>query len=477
MDSKLIKETAIYGLGGVAPKVVGFLLLPIFTRYLTPTEYGIISYTNSVRMFLFVIAALGLNTFVLRHYFELKTEEQKKELIGNVFLFLCFFSLFITILAMLLFPFGIRYFNVQVPFKPFFLIALTNNFLDTFSILPLVYYRLHQNARGYVQITITRAFLQYALSFTFIVIFGWGVLGNYYGNLITLTIFAFVYWTIIIKGATLRINWQQIREGLIFSLPLIPVPLCQLIVSLSDKIIMERFISLSDMGIYSIAATLTLVMGILNHSVYKAVEPEIFKRYGDVDFWDFFKETKAGLLALLFLCAMGISLFSQEILIIMTPEKYWPGHKLIPVLAIGIIFSGINILYGCIIIAEKRTKISGISVFVGALTSVTFNLALIPKFGYYGAAVSSAFAYGAMNLFIYYYLPRKARSILKEAFLISVFIMTFYLIIFHFNLELSIGSVIIKLTVCCVYMFLIYGIYHNEINIAKPLNNITKKLK
>lgn len=457
----------IYGAGEVAPRLMGFLLLPIYTRYLSPADYGIISYTTSISLFVFVVGTLSLNTFVLRHYFELNTEEAKAKLLGNIFLFLCFFSLFCTLISLLIFPLGIKAFNVQVPFWPYFVLALLTNFLDSLSILPLVYYRLQRNALGYVRLTFVRAVLAYALTFTFIVLLRWGVLGHYYGNLLTGVCYAVVYSIVMFRHAKLRIDWKQIGSGLKFSAPLVPGALAYIILTSSDRIIMERYLPLSDIGIYNIAVTLTLALAMISLSVYKAVEPEIFRNYGRKEFVAFFYVVKGRYLSVLFIAAMGLALFSQEALMIMASEKFLEGYKLVPIRIVGLIFSGVNILYGCLIVAAKRTKILGVSVVLGATVSVLFNVAFIPLYGVYAAASAFGVSYAVMTLFLYYYLPKKMKSFRKEAVLLVFFVVIFYFVLFYFDIQVGFIGVILKSLAYVLFSASVVFFYRTELNVKK----------
>ena len=61
-------NTIYYSLGELLPKVISFLLLPLYTRYLSPSDYGIVSYTTTITTFLSVIGMLGLNSHVLRYF-------------------------------------------------------------------------------------------------------------------------------------------------------------------------------------------------------------------------------------------------------------------------------------------------------------------------------------------------------------------------------------------------------------------------
>ena len=82
--SKLVKSTVIYTLGEFLPRLFSIVFLPVFTTYLSSTDYGIMSYTGSFMVFLYVFIALSLNSFLLRKYYECKTEQERKILIGNV---------------------------------------------------------------------------------------------------------------------------------------------------------------------------------------------------------------------------------------------------------------------------------------------------------------------------------------------------------------------------------------------------------
>ena len=76
--NKLLKDTFLYSLGEICPKVISFFLLPIYTKYLSPADYGTIAYTNTIMLFLFVLGSMSLNSFVLRYYFIWKEEQKRR---------------------------------------------------------------------------------------------------------------------------------------------------------------------------------------------------------------------------------------------------------------------------------------------------------------------------------------------------------------------------------------------------------------
>ena len=122
--------------------------MPIFTRFLTPADYGILSYTNSVISFIYIFCTLSLNSYVLRFYFDCKDEIEQRKMLGNIFCFIALVNIFVLVLLNVSGPRIIDISNISVPWKPYFRLAVFNNFLESFSIIPMVYYRVKQNAKS-----------------------------------------------------------------------------------------------------------------------------------------------------------------------------------------------------------------------------------------------------------------------------------------------------------------------------------------
>src|SRR5438105_2344340 len=153
---KTFKNAALYTIGEIIPRILAFLLLPVLTKYLTTSDYGISSYITTVVTFLYVLTSLSVNTYALRSYYKIKSEVEKKKMLGNIFLFLNGFGLIMLCLEALLFPILLNAFSVQVPFYPYFLLGLIINFFDVASIIPLIAYRVNEDAKGFVLLSVGR---------------------------------------------------------------------------------------------------------------------------------------------------------------------------------------------------------------------------------------------------------------------------------------------------------------------------------
>ncbi|WP_461789344.1 oligosaccharide flippase family protein [Pedobacter sp.] len=478
--SILLKNTIIYSIGEIFPKLVSFLLLPIFTSYLSEADYGIISYTNSVMFFLFVFSALALNTYLLREFFECKTEAEQKRLIGSVFFTILAINVIILILGYLFGPTIIKYTHLQIPFYPFFSLLLLNNFCEALSIVPLVVYRVHENALAYVIISILRAILIFAFTYAFIIHLDLGILGNFYGRLFVNAFFVLIYLYIIFKNSIINIDFTAIRKSLVFSLPLIPGAIGYLLMNMSDRIILERYVSLSDIGIYSVAYTLAYSLTIVIQSGYRSFEPEIYRRYDSPDFNEFVENIHKVYMFVVYFLALMLVIFAKDVLQVMTKGNFIQGYILIPLIVIGVIATAQNAILISIVISEKNTKLSGLSTVIGGFISIGFNLLFIPQYGTSAAALASSIAYISMNVIVLSKMKFKS-SVIKSDFLsFFLFIIVAIVITLIFGHKAtSFLTLCLKLIISAisfVFLFLIYRLKISEFNFllaffTKPRKN------
>lgn len=424
MSYNIIKNTIFYSIGEIIPRIISFILLPILTTYLTPAEYGINMYTNSVMIFVFVLASLSLNTFLLKNYYTIKDENSRKELIGSIFLFIVLLNIVIVIFQILFFPFIIDFFKINIPFKPFFLLAIFNNFFDVISLIPLVLFRVKEDALGFLIMSLSRTVLQFVLIYVFVVIFKQGLEGSYYGRLYVNIPFGFIYFYYINRNGFLKINIKLIKQALLFSLPLLPGGLSFLLISLSDRVILERFISLDKIGIYSVAMTLALVLNIVIQALYKTFEPILFKEHLNDNFQDTNLKLYKIYLFALFVGAFTASFFSKEFFMIATTGPFREAYEIVPFLLISVVISGINTYLGILMIASNKQKIVSMILIFSAIISVTLNFILIPFFGYYGAIVASSFSFLLTNFCYHYYVIIHKRYLITQIVLLVIVVLS-----------------------------------------------------
>ena len=475
MGKSLVGNTAFYALGEIIPRVVSFIMLPFFTRYLSPSDYGIISYTNSVLVFLGFLGTLSLNSYVLRFYYEAKSETEKRSIIGTAYMAIGLFNLLLVIICFIALPSIIDRFNIQIPWNPYFKLAILTNFFTSFSTIPLAIYRVRQEANRYIVLSVSRSLLIVASNILFVIVLGKGIYGWFISTLIVSVPFFFIYAGIINKYANFKLSFGRLKEGLKFSLPLVPGAISFYVLSLSDRIILERNESIAVLGIYNIAVTFTSALGIAIQSGYKALEPEVYNRYGKDGYYTFLRKTQKIYYIVVYLFAIILSFFALEVFEIMTAKPYWEGAKYVPILIIGVILNGQNSFYQCLLTAEKKTKLVGAVSVIGAIVSFTFNILFIPKWGAYAAATSYAISYIIMNLVLYFSANYPEKNLIVDV-LPLLCIVVISVIVNQLFPETNLIAVIVKLFATLLMFFLLQIIF--KTNLFKAFKNylLTKRI-
>ena len=128
--SNLVKNSTIYAIGDIAPRLLGFISFPILTTYLSPAEYGIVNYVNTVNLFLTILGFLCLNTYYLVYYYRMKDETAQKKLLGNLSVFVVGLNTVVTVLLFCVGPYLFDFIGSNIDFYPYLAIGLVTNLFN-----------------------------------------------------------------------------------------------------------------------------------------------------------------------------------------------------------------------------------------------------------------------------------------------------------------------------------------------------------
>lgn len=411
-NKRLVINSIYYTIGEILPRIMGFFLLPLVTHYLTTAQYGIFSYTNTVMAFLFALSTMSLNTFLLRDYYKEDTEEGRRKIIGNIFLLMLLTNAVATGLELLLIPGALSLLKTGIPFHPYFLLAIVNNFMEGITVIPLVIYRIQQNARMFVLLSGSRIFLQLTLTALLLSQWHYGLNGVYLGRTFVGIPYSLLFIWIVYRNALFRPDAQQMRKALRFSLPLLPGVLSYLFIATFDRMVLEKHVGLSSLGLYSTAATLALALNFIITGLYRAFEQKLFENHARPGYDTLMDELYRYFLAILLGGGFLVSLFSREIFQFFTSADFRPAYKLVPFLVIPVILNGLITFLTVLVIAEHRQTLVTKGMSWSMLVSIPATLGFIQLWGVYGAIVSSGLSFGIVVFYYLYHLRLKRPYIL-----------------------------------------------------------------
>jgi O-antigen/teichoic acid export membrane protein len=402
-NRRLVINTIYYTIGEILPRLIGFLLLPLITRYLTPAEYGIYSYTNTVMLFSFALSTLSLNTFLLRNYYKEETPEGRRRIIGNIFLLMLLTNAAVSALELLIFPGVLSWLKTGIPFSPYFVLAIVNNFIEGIAVVPLIIYRLRQDARTFVFLSAGRVFLQFGLTAILLTRWHFGLTGVYLARTFVGIPYMLLFLGIVYRNARFLPDRQQMRKALRFSLPLLPGVLSYLFITTFDRMVLEKHVGLGALGLYSTAATLALALNIIAQGLYRSFEQKLFEKHGKPEYETVMDGLHRYYLTALLAGGFLLSLFSREIFLFFTSPGFRPAYRLVPLLIVPVILNGLITFLNVLVIAEQRQTLVTQGMSLSLVITFPATVWLIRLWGVYGAILSSALSFGIV---VFYYLIR-----------------------------------------------------------------------
>ncbi|WP_306353550.1 lipopolysaccharide biosynthesis protein [Flavobacterium sp. '19STA2R22 D10 B1'] len=471
-SKKLVKNTTIYALGDIIPRLLGFISFPILTRYLSPADYGIVNYVNTLTTFLLTFGFLCMNTYYLVYFYRCDNEVEQKKLLGNLSSFVIGLNLALVFLLLLFGKYIFALLNSNIDFYPYIVIAILTNFFNIFSVLPSALYRLLEKPLLLTIINVSRGIVTLVITLVLVMYFDYTALGVLYAALIVNVVYAFVFLYTTRNYIIWNFNFPQIKKILIFSLPLVPGTLAYYVTTISDRILIDKYLNLNDLGIYSTAATLALILNIFSYGAYKAFEPFIFKNWGNEGFLKTFENIRNGFVYILLIGVLCLSIFSKEFYLIMTNVKFHSAYWFVPMIIIGVYSSSLSMLYGTIITAKEKTKVNSLISIIGAAISIVLNVLFLPRFGLITAALVSSLAMTIMLLLSIWYSQLKISHLRPLLGTIIVGI-SIYLFVYVININHIVISILIK-SVVAISIIVILSIILS-VNPFKMIKELNKK--
>jgi len=467
--SKVLENSFFYMFSSLLVKAIGFFLLPVYTYFLTPEDYGITNLVNGFNSVATFIVAFSLYQAVMRFYVDYKNDREKlKRFYGSVTCFVFLSSLVFLLVSIAVNELIVSLFFEGVDFFPVVLIALvTLCFLSVHSVHQSMLQGM-QKGKKLTLINIVVFLIQVALNLVMIGVLRMGAVGVLLAALIV-NVGYMVFMLIDVRRNDLMefcLDKRLLKEALKYSIPIMPHNLSTHIASFASRIFINREGSLGAVGLYGVAMQFGALVDIVQVSVNKAFAPwfyDVMNRR-DKEAKEEILEMSRLLLILYSLVYLVIGLFSQEVVILMTNEKYTLAWTAIPILVVGYSIKSIYYFYVNILFfhkeAARRIFIATVS---GSLADILFAAILVPLAGMYGAAIAFLIA-KVIVVSIVVFMARKYNDIgyrlvdMLKTILPSFLFIGFGLFFSYTRYinEFSMFNLIFKLAVLGAYILFIY---------------------
>ena len=425
---KFAKDTIIYGLGTVGTRLLSFILIPLYIRYLTTSNYGILEIFSVSIMFATIFLKFGIENALSRFYFDSDNPDERGKVIFTSLTFLTISSLLLCSLAYIFSDAISLQFIKHTGYASFIRVTAVTIFFSVVSIVPTQLFMLNKESKSISIINIGYFIGGFILNIVFVAILKKGTYGILLGNMYLIIITTIV--TFYIKRHSLGISFSKLvlTKILSYSFPFIFVGLSFWIINFVDRYFILYFTSSHELGIYSIANRFAQIIMMVVSTIQIGLYPFAYSVIKNENAKEMF-----GLIFRIYVTFMGMILivlsFSLKYMfrIILTPDFY-PPESAVLILAVAFIFFGAyNIFFIGSGIAKKS---SGVAMLTGlaAVVNTISNFLLIPKYGLMGASYSTLIAYALMALLMLIYSQRhykinfQFKSVAVNILIISILI-------------------------------------------------------
>lgn len=397
MIKSLLTNTAVYSAGRILPQLTGFILLPLYTDKMSPAEYGIVQSMQVLGFVLLIVFSLAIDRSLARLYYDYEKEVERKMLIGNSVIITSLFSTF-SLIAIIVFKDYFGQIYESIPFYPYYFFILGNTFLAAFIQIPTVILQVKGKSILFLAISL----LQLVFSVFFIVLFvvyrsegAIGMLkGQFFGSLL---LSPFIFY-LIFEQSIFRIRHQMLKNILSYSIPILPILIFGWVMNMANRIFIERYGNLTDVGLYSIASKVSDIPVVLFSSIYVAYSPIFYQISNDKSTTEI---QKKGLLSgynnainvLIIFFSFCLAFLSKEIIEWFLNKQYWDSWHYIIIFSYTNIFIHISSLSNLMIYQMKKTKMMLLLTLISATINLGLNFLLIPAYGALGAAFSGLITY------------------------------------------------------------------------------------
>jgi O-antigen/teichoic acid export membrane protein len=256
--------------------------------------------------------------------------------------------------------------------------------------------RIEEKSMLYALSVVAQFSTSLILNIYFVAFLKLGVKGILIANIISQALLFTILFPYLIKRMDFRIDFQKLREMLDFSYPFIFIALSTTILSLGDRLILEKLSSRAQVGLYSLGYKISNVLKILVVDAFTLSLPIIGWKLvkDDSKPKEYFSKILTYLTFTLLWLGLIIGVFSQKIIQVFAKNpEYWEAYRVIPLLLLGVVLLGIQQLLFFILQIPKKTKHISIIIGIAALSNVLINLILIPKYHMMGAAYTTVISF------------------------------------------------------------------------------------
>jgi len=381
------QQGVLYGAGSIVGRLAGIILIPLYTRLLATSEYGILGLIVMTGQIAGVVFALGLRPGMMRSFYDYDRDEPRKVVISTVIFLTAVNSIVLLVCGLLLSVFLSKAFFGGSQYQLYFTLIIASTVCDMFNLLAFAVFRARQEAKKFVLFQTLSLLLRAGIIIYLVAAAGWGIKGVIAGQLIANGIFTVVLLGLIKKHIVARFSMPEARKMIRYGTPLVFVGIFGFVLNYLDRFFLNYYVTLEEVGLYTLAYQFGMLVNILLIGPLKRLwGPAFLSVKEDDNFSRFCAKSLTYVIAIAGFVFLGVALLSKEVLILISSEAYWDSYTVIPIIALTYAIWSARSLVEVGVVLKRKTSAIAFYTLIGAVLNIDLNLILIPQYGMAGAA-------------------------------------------------------------------------------------------
>jgi O-antigen/teichoic acid export membrane protein len=402
------RHTLVYGVGVVASKMVSFIMLPVYTRFLTTADYGALELLGTTIDIIGMIGGMGIAAGVFKHYAEMNGRAEQQELISTATLGSSGLSLLIASLGLIASPVLTRmlFGDTLSPlyFRLFFLIY----FFQSVENLSLIFVQAEERSHLFVTLNVAKLFVTLTLTIWLVVSLRWGIRGVLVANLCATAAFSTCLVVYTFRRVGFRFSSEKFIPLLRFGAPVALWTIGSFILTFSDRYFLNHYAGASAVGVYSLAYKFSFLLSAFAVAPFSQIwEPRRFAIARQPEAQEIYRRMFLYLNLALFGGSVLIILFIRDLLAIMVDPAFLPAYRLVPLLLVTTIIQQWTGYCNFGLFLKNATHLYAWSAVIGVIAALSLNMLLIPRYGMFGAAWATVAAYSIRFVPVYLFAQAK----------------------------------------------------------------------
>ena len=455
------KDTFIYSLGNISTKIIGLVLLPLYTEKLSVAEYGVLGTVEITIQVLAASFSLSLYQALNRWYWDKEYRRRQKSIFFTILISMLGGAILLIILFV---PFS-SYFSKSilgsVQYAYLFRLLLIDASLQIIARLFLTLMRLERKPILFTTTNIIKLIITLGLTIYFVAGLKRGVEGIIEAQIIGFAVFMLINSRYLLRSIEPVFETSILKEMIRFSYPLVISTISGVILTVTDRYVLRYMEGLSEMGLYNLGFKLANVLKIfVINSIMSGLMPLRFKMMDNPNNKRFYSKTMTYTAYGFIILLLVLSMFSKEVIRVLAHNSdYWGAFHIVPILCFAQLFELLrqNSRFGLIV--EKKTKIISSILIIVAILNLGLNILLVSFFSSYGAAMASLISqlafFGLIHFYAqkYYPIPYEMKKIWMMVFVSVIFVAIVYLGINSMNL---LPRLLIKIFLVLIFPVVLY---------------------